>query len=198
MCAMTIQLKYGNTNTYFVQGTSGGLLIDTDYAGTLPYFYKEIKKNNISLTDITYVLATHYHPDHIGIIGELIKKGIKLLLLNTQLDYVHFADEIFKREGRLQYEPINEKNAELITFSESRAFLAEMGIAGEIIQTPSHSNDSISVILENGECMVGDLEPIEYLSAYEQNIALKNDWEHIMRFNPKVIFYSHANEKLFE
>lgn len=123
MCAMTIQLKYGNTNTYFVQGTSGGLLIDTDYAGTLPYFYKEIKKSNISLTDITYVLATHYHPDHIGIIGELIKKGIKLLLLNTQLDYVHFADDIFKREGRLQYEPINEKNAELITFSESRAFL---------------------------------------------------------------------------
>lgn len=197
MCAMTIQLKYGNTNTYFVQGTSGGLLIDTDYAGTLPYFYKEIKKSNISLTDITYVLATHYHPDHIGIIGELIKKGIKLLLLNTQLDYVHFADDIFKREGRLQYEPINEKNAELITFSESRAFFAEMGIAGEIIQTPSHSNDSISVILDNGECMVGDLEPIEYLSAYEQNTALQNDWDYIMSFNPKVIHYSHANEKFF-
>lgn len=72
-----------------------------------------------------------------------------------------------------------------------------MGIAGEIIQTPSHSNDSISVILDNGECMVGDLEPIEYLSAYEQNTALQNDWDYIMSFNPKVIHYSHANEKFF-
>ncbi len=36
---MTIKLKYSNTNTYFVNG----LLIDTDYAGTLPLFFKEIK-----------------------------------------------------------------------------------------------------------------------------------------------------------
>lgn len=195
---MTIQLKYGNTNTYFVRGTSGGLLIDTDYAGTLSAFYKEIKKSKISLSEITYVLATHYHPDHIGIIGELIKKGIKLLLLNTQLDYVHFADEIFKRERHLQYEPVDERNAKLITCGESRNFLAKLGISGEIIQTSSHSKDSISLILDNGECMVGDLEPIEYLSAYEQNTALQNDWEHIMSFNPKVIHYSHANEKRFK
>ncbi len=50
-----IKLKYGNTNTYFIQGKKGGLLIDTDYAGTLSAFYKEIKKNNICISDITYV-----------------------------------------------------------------------------------------------------------------------------------------------
>ena len=73
---MVIKLKYGNTNTYFVNG----LLIDTDYAGTLSAFYKEIKKNGISLTDIKNVLVTHYHPDHMGLIGELTELVVKLLL----------------------------------------------------------------------------------------------------------------------
>ena len=37
-----IKVKYGNTNTFFIQGNNNGLLIDTDYAGTLPAFYKTI------------------------------------------------------------------------------------------------------------------------------------------------------------
>lgn len=195
MADMTIRLKYGNTNTYFVRGTGGGLLIDTDYAGTLPAFYKELKKNNISAADITYILATHFHPDHIGLVSELGKLGIKLLLIDRQFDYVHFADDIFKRERHLLYEPIDEKNAVIITCKESRDFLSKIGIAGEIIQTTSHSKDSISVILDNGECFVGDLEPLEYLDAYEENMALQRDWNMIMSRKPQVIYYAHANEK---
>ena len=61
-----IELKYGNTNTFLIKGEYGNLLVDTDYAGTIQAFYKEIKRNNIRLSDITYVIATHYHPDHIG------------------------------------------------------------------------------------------------------------------------------------
>lgn len=194
---MAIKLKYGNTNTYFVRGTSGGLLIDTDYAGTLSAFYKAIKKNNISTSDITYILATHYHPDHIGLVGELTKLGIKLLLVDTQFDYVHFADDIFERERNLHYAPIDEKKALIITCKESRDFFADMGIGGEIISTASHSNDSISVIFDSGECMVGDLEPIEYLEAYEDNVPLQNDWKYVMSYNPKVIYYAHANERYF-
>lgn len=110
---------------------------------------------------------------------------------------MHFADVIFKREKHLRYESIGEKNATIIACGESRDFLADLGIAGEIIQTASHSEDSISVILDSGECMVGDLVPMEYLVAYEENIALQNDWKLVMSYHPKVIYYAHANEKHF-
>lgn len=193
---MVSRLKYGNTNTFFIRGTSGNLLIDTDYAGTLPLFYKELKKNTIGSDDITYVLATHYHPDHIGLIGELMELGIKLLLLDTQIEYVHFSDEIFGRDKGAKYMPINEKEALFLKCEESRAFLHSMGIEGEILSTPSHSNDSISLVLDNGLCFVGDLEPIDYLAAYEKNTRLEDDWKLIMRYNPKIIFYAHANEKI--
>ena len=190
------RLKYGNTNTFLIRGTSGNLLVDTDYAGTLPMFYKELKKNSIKLSDIIYVLATHYHPDHIGLVSELMQLGVKLVLLDTQVEYVHFSDEIFRRDKRTKYMPIKEKEAVIVKCEESRTFLHSIGIEGEILSTPSHSNDSVSLILDNGTCFVGDLEPINYLDAYEENIKLKEDWKLIMSFNPNIIFYAHANEKV--
>ncbi|MDE6319119.1 MAG: MBL fold metallo-hydrolase, partial [Lachnospiraceae bacterium] len=182
MMNLVSRLKYGNTNTFFIRGTSGGLLVDTDYAGTLPLFYKELKKNAIRLSDITYVLATHYHPDHMGLVSELMQLGVKLLLLDTQVEYVHFSDEIFRREKRTEYMPIEENEAVLVKWEESRTFLHDVGIEGEIISTPSHSNDSVSLILDNGTCFVGDLEPINYLDAYEENEKLKEDWKLIMSY----------------
>lgn len=193
---MVSKLKYGNTNTFLVRGISGNLLVDTDYAGMLPLFYKEIKKHNIGLNDINYVLATHYHPDHIGLVSELMKLGVKLLLLDTQVEYIHFSDEIFSRDKRMEYVPINKENAIMLKCEESRTFLHDIGIEGEILSTPSHSNDSISLILGDGTCLVGDLEPIDYLDAYDDNVELKEDWELIMSRNPKVILYAHANPKV--
>ncbi|MBP3621327.1 MAG: MBL fold metallo-hydrolase [Lachnospiraceae bacterium] len=195
---MVTKLKYGNTNTFFIRGTAGNLLVDTDYAGTLLGFYRAIKENNIKISDITYVLATHYHPDHMGLVCELMKQGVKLLLVDVQCPYIHFSDEIFKRDRILGYEPINMDDALIIDRKDSRAFLNDMGIQGEIISTPSHSEDSISLMLDNGICFVGDLEPIDYLAAYGENIALKADWDLVMSYNPKIIYYAHANEKVFK
>ena len=193
---MITKLKYGNTNTFLVRGSNAILLIDTDYAGTLQAFYGAIKRHNIKVSDISYVLATHYHPDHIGLVSELMKQGVKLLLVDTQCSYIHYSDEIFSRDKRLNYEPINDEDAVVISCKESRKLLKRIGIEGEIIPTTSHSEDSISLMLDNGVCIVGDLEPIEYFGAYEDNVALKADWELVMSYNPKHIYYAHANEKV--
>ena len=192
-----IKLRYGNTNTFYIAGANGGLLIDTDYAGTLPQFFKAIKNARIDISDISYMLATHYHPDHIGIVSELQKLGVTLLIVDVQRSSVHFADEIFSRDKRLNYKPIDENVAKVISCAESRSFLCSIGISGEIIYTPSHSEDSVSIILDDGNCIVGDLEPVEYLAAYDHNPRLKSDWEQIMSYHPKRILSAHANEKEF-
>ena len=189
-----IKLKYGNTNTFFIKGTQGGLLIDTDYAGTLTAFYKAMKTAGIKVSDIKYVLATHYHPDHMGLVGQLTTQGAKLLLLDLQKPSVHFSDKIFEQD-KLPFSVINEADAETISCEESRKFLSFMGISGEIVHTPSHSEDSISLILDDGSCFVGDLEPLEYLEAYDSNLTLKNDWDRIMSYRPNMVYFAHRPEK---
>ena len=194
---MLAKIRYGNTNTVLIKGDKGSILIDTDYAGTMPSFYKTIKSLGIKVSDITYVLATHYHPDHIGLISELMSQGVKLIIMESQTDFVHYSDGIFEKESHLGYKPIDESKARVIPFENSRDFLKGLGIEGEIIPTPSHSKDSISVLLDDGTFVVGDLEPLEYLEAYEDNEKLRVDWDTLLRADPKRIIYAHVNEKLF-
>ena len=187
------ELRYGNTKTFYIKGVNGGLLVDTDYAGTLPAFYRSLKQNGITVKDISFVLATHYHPDHMGLIGDLQKQGVKLLLMDVQKDHVRFSDCIFQRDG-LPFSPVDETSAAVITCGESRAFLQSMGISGEIVGTPSHSEDSVTLILDDGDCFAGDLEPYEYIEAYGDNPKLKADWDRLMSFHPKRVFFSHRPE----
>ena len=119
-----------------------------------------------------------------------MKQGVKLLLVDTQKDSVHFSDSIFARD-KLPFEPIDETKARVISCAESKAFLSEIGINGEIISTPSHSPDSISLVLDDGDCFVGDLEPFNYIAGYDENAALKQDWERIHAFHPRTIYFAH-------
>lgn len=188
-----ITLRYGNTNTYYIDG----LLVDTDMPGTIAGLFRELKRNGLELKDIKYVLATHYHPDHMGLISELASLGVKLLLVDKQKEHVHFSDKIFARQKGLKYQPVRENEAVVISCDESRKFLAELGIEGEIIATESHSADGIALITDDGNCFVGDLEPLPFIDAYEDNPLLKKDWETILSHEPKNIYFGHlSNLKL--
>lgn len=191
---MVEYLKYGNTNTYFFR-TKAGLLLDTDMAGTLPAFFREIKRHSMSVKDISYVMATHYHPDHMGLIGELMRMGVKLVLFEHQQAYVHFSDELFSRQPRLHHCPIDEREALVLSCDHSRSFLAMLGIHGEVIPTYSHSPDGIALVLDDGACFVGDLEPMAFMNGYPSPSALQADWQRLMARHPRVIHYGHANDQ---
>ncbi len=184
-----ILLRYGNTNTYFLNG----LLIDTDMPGTLDGLFRELKKNGLRLGDIRYVMATHYHPDHMGLISELMAHGVRLLLIDRQAAHVHFSDPIFARQPLLRVQPIREEEAVVIRCDESRRFLAGLGIRGEIIPTDSHSADGVALITDDGDCLAGDIEPLSYLGGYEDNVPLKKDWDAILSRHPATVYFGHSN-----
>ena len=190
---MVIPLRYGNTNTYFVRGDRGGILVDTDWAGTLPGFYGALKAKHLHIEEISCVMATHYHPDHIGLISQLMQQGVQLLLFDVQRRFVHAPDAIFAREKLLQYTPIPEEQALHLSCTESRAFLQTLGIAGEVLHTPGHSDDSVSLILDAGVAIVGDLDPLPYLPAYPAEDLRHASWQNILAHRPQQILYAHAN-----
>ena len=190
-----VTLVYGRTRCFLIHGK---LLVDTDWAGSFPAFLQCIKEKGISLQDIQYLLITHYHPDHMGIAADLMQRGITLLVMDVQQGYVHQADAVFAGDRRNRFTPIPEKQALILKCEESRHFLEGIGIRGEIIPTPGHSADSISLILEDeGAAFVGDLPPLEQI-AYYQDPVMKSSADALQKYGVKILYHSHWPEEHLE
>lgn len=185
-------LKYGTTNTYLIQGRDGFLLVDTGWAGKLPEFFRALDEMHIVAQEISYVLLTHFHPDHMGIAQDIAETGAQVLIMDVQKEFVHCSDAIFAKERGSSFKPIDESRARVLTCAESRAFLRDFGIVGEILHTPGHSDDSISLWLDQGDLFVGDLNPLYELELH-RGTQIGSTWEMLLAKKPKKVYYGHAN-----
>lgn len=186
------ELRYSGTNTYVIEGEKGILLFDTGWAGTFSAFCRAMGELRIPVQKVSFILVSHFHPDHMGIAQEIANEGAVLLLPEVQKDFVHAADGIFEKEGK-HFVPVDEAAARHITLSESRAVLREIGITGEIIATPGHSDDSISLVLDSGEIFAGDLNPLYELELHK-GTQIAESWKKLLAFAPKEIYYGHARK----
>ncbi|NLY19899.1 MAG: MBL fold metallo-hydrolase [Tissierellia bacterium] len=189
---MISELKYGNTRTYIVRGKRGLILVDTDWAGTLKQFFKGINKLGVEVSDIKYLIITHFHPDHMGIAQDLIDLGIELLVIDKQLGFIHSSDKYLSKDSKDNFKPINENVVKVISCEESRELLRTIGIDGEIIYTPGHSGDSISVVIYEEAAIVGDLYPIYTAIGYDDLVI--ESWNKIISYSVNIAYYSHAKE----
>lgn len=185
-----IVVRPGVTNLFFIPGTDRGLLVDAGGAETLNELSRALKAEGIRMRDVGFVLASHYHPDHAGLIGELTAQGVRLLLPDPQKEFIRVPDRFAARENRAVH-PVDPDSAIRFSCADSRAVLRKIGISGEIVPTPSHSPDSVSLILDRGDCIAGDLEPPGHLDAYGETSPLREDWERILAFRPKTVYFSH-------
>ena len=184
-------IRYGTTNTYLIKGKNGALLFDTGWAGTLQAFLHALGEAGEKVQDITYILISHYHPDHMGIAQEIAEMGPRILIVDTQTAFVHEPDRILKRDAKANYKPIDDGQARIITIGESRGVLQEMGIDGCLYSTPGHSDDSVSLFLDDGTLFVGDLNPLYELELHA-GTQIEKSWSMLLAQYPKRVYYGHA------
>ncbi|EHJ51639.1 hypothetical protein [Streptococcus macacae] len=79
----------------------------------------------------------------------------------------------------------------MLSCDASRAFPANLGITGEVISTPGHSEDSVSLVLDSGEAVVGDLYPIAQVPLYD-NPVLTETWQNLPAHHLETICYAHS------
>lgn len=187
------ELKYSNTNTYLIEGDKGRLLFDTGWAGSLSAFCSSVGALDVSVQSIDYVLISHFHPDHMGIAQEIADLGPAIVVMDIQRDYIHTSDFVFAKENNPSFKPVKDDDVKLLKIADSRAFLENIGIAGEIIHTPGHSDDSISLRLDSGELFVGDLNPLYELELHT-GTQIEETWMRLLALNPKTIYYGHAKK----
>lgn len=190
-------LKYSNTNTYMIEGEKGAILFDTGWAGTFPLFCAELGRFGKKLNDIEYLVISHFHPDHYGIAQEIADKGPVILVCDVQKEYIHASDAIFEKDKRMQFYPIWDDKVKLISLSENRSVLAVLGIDGELLHTPGHSDDSVSLWLDEGCLFVGDLNPLYELELHK-GTEIGRSWDKLLALNPKTVYYGHAKTAVLD
>jgi endoribonuclease LACTB2 len=150
-----VNAGYDSTNYYVLAESAPILLIDAGWPNTLPKFQAACKRMGVDLARVPYVLCTHYHPDHAGLAQELKRMGAKLIVTPEQVASMPALAALTKPTDH--FTPIEMSDNVLVTIEESRAFLVKIGIAGEIVHTPGHSDDSVTLVLDTGEAFTGDL-----------------------------------------
>jgi glyoxylase-like metal-dependent hydrolase (beta-lactamase superfamily II) len=183
-----VNVGYDSTNYYVIETATTKLLVDVGFPGTLPKLRHALQRTGIPLTSIAYLLVTHYHPDHAGLAQEVKQQGARLIVLDHQVAAIPALQRYMKPE--YHYRAITLDDNVTISPAQSRAFLRKIGIDGEIIATPGHSDDSVTLILDAGMAFTGDLPP-PHMAADDSSV-LADSWAQIRARKVQTIYPGHG------
>jgi glyoxylase-like metal-dependent hydrolase (beta-lactamase superfamily II) len=155
-----VNAGYRSTNYWVVNAGTARLLVDIGWPGTLGAMKANLKRMGIPLGEIRYAFATHYHIDHAGLAEELKREDVRLLVLDVQMAAIPLMKTWTKPWDN--YVEITEHGNVVIPCGQSRQLLSQIGIAGEILHTPGHSEHCVSLVLDDGSVFSGDLPPEAY------------------------------------
>ncbi len=181
---------YLSTNYWVVSAGRARLLVDLGYPGTMGTLRARLKQMDIPLAEIRYALATHYHIDHAGLAQELKLAGVSLLVLENQVASIPGMKQFTKPSDH--YVDILLDGNVTIPFSASRALLAEMDIPGEVLPTPGHSDDSVTLLLDDGSAFTGDLTPPD-LAWGEAEEIVKASWRMLWEHGARRVYPGHGS-----
>ena len=219
-----ISVKLGVVMCYLIPFDGKYLLIDTGYERNKKLFYKKLSDMNIKLKNISIVLLTHHHDDHASLAYEIKKlnpqcrfilheKAIKLLekgINNPDLNFrcinkrVKVFMEIFKifnKKFSSNFSSFKVRENDIIIKND--VLLKDIGvnISGKILCTPGHTSDSISLLLNSGECFSGDATSnmlrslgTKYCTVFLTDFEEYYDsWRKLIKEGVKILYPGHGN-----
>lgn len=182
-----ITLTVNSTHFYLIDCIGGKLLVDAGW--TLPQFTNQLQSFRVAYSDIKYVMFTHHHPDHAGLVQDVKNQSrARLIIHEKQIPFLKNLKAYYEKKGG--YEPIQIARNDLV--SPSRADLFAIGIDGEMIETPGHSEDSISLVLDSGDAFIGDLTAPDMVSE-DQKALVYESWKKLLAHNVRMFYHGHTD-----
>jgi len=132
-----VPLRLGFVKAYLLRGTGQSVLIDTGTKGNLPAIAGQLERAGVGLENVGLIVVTHAHSDHIGSLVDVVQAtGAKVLAHRLELERLPAVSDVLV---------------------EDELDLEQYGVRARMISTPGHTRGSLSVIVESGEAVVGDL-----------------------------------------
>ena len=153
-----ITIRSHGVNLYVVDGRDGKLLFDAGWPRSLPDLKAGLEAAGLRLSAIRFVMTSHAHPDHGGLMQKLKRHcGVRRIVHEVQRVSLAELNRFFERKPDRNYEPIEIDDKDLVVGRADLQALRAIGIEGEILETPGHSDDSVSLLLDGGDAFTGDL-----------------------------------------
>lgn len=220
--ALIVNLALSMSHVYLIPCRDGYLQVDTGYEHDYSIYRKNPASAGIALESIRYLLLTHHHDDHAGFLNNLTRDANVTIIAHEQADALLRSGKNDKTRGggyvngfiklvaelKMRFDPrwtltfpsfiLREKDI-LLAGDDSR-LLHQLGIAGQILYTPGHCIDHLSVVLETGAAFCGDAAAnfllwagTRYCTVFmtDMNEAY-GSWEKILNAGAQVIYPAHG------
>lgn len=177
MNAESFKLRY--TNCFLLRHDSGWLLIDTGYDWEGELFDRCLARLGVDKRDVTHLLLTHAHDDHAGLLGPMVEANpeLKIIMSERAVEILragaHVADgrggyvtrrmrllallkAAFDKSWTHRFPPYLRRESDILVCAPTRLSDLGLSLKGTIYPTPGHTDDSISLVMDDGECYCGD------------------------------------------
>jgi len=186
-----ISFRFQNTYYYLLQNSrdDGLLAFDAGWPCSLHGYAKALKTTGFRFAQISWAMISHFHIDHAGLIRDFQDTGIECLVFENQFVTMEAMEELAARKYPA-YRRIIPDGLTRIETADSRRYFQSLGIQAEVIATPGHSDDSVTLITDEGEALIGDLPPFSQLM--DDDLTSHRSYELIRSRGGMIMYPSHA------
>ncbi len=202
-----LPFNVGHVNIYLIEADHGHILVDTGMPNSNKKIDSAFKNFSVDPKTVHLFILTHGHMDHVG-----SAKYVQQITGGRVLCHQSYAKDL--ADGKIENAVPQNFKGRVLDFMtgfmgsqigavnpdivmDDEFDLSEFGISGKVIHTPGHSQSSISIALDNGEVLIGDLlredkSGVIGLGMFYENekIALES-CQKIAAMEPDILYLSH-------
>ena len=205
-------------NTWLYPVLDSWVMIDTGYENSYASVVKKLRGLLIQPEEIRHIFLTHAHDDHAGFLAEWMNNHP-----NTQVIAHEKANDGLRRgqnsfdggcstllaflfcqlmallgKGDHRYPKLSEDHlAKIITLNEENQAQLEATLKGNILFTPGHTKDSISLLVDGnlfcGDAAMNGLPSSHKITIWvEDKTAFEKSWDVMLASGTKKLYPAHG------